>query len=74
MTKKIEPLPTTQDILKNLDRMIQDVASGGGDERSLFVAITVYGAVNAIIAELVALRAEIAAQDRTVVINKGEEA
>ena len=64
MTKKIEPLPTTQDILKNLDRMIRDVARGGGDERSLFVATAVYGAANAIIAELVALRAEIASAEK----------
>ena len=62
MTQKIKPLPITQDILKNLDKLIEDFG-GRGDDGSLIVSATVYGVGNAIIAELVALRAEIASTE-----------
>ena len=58
MTQKIKPLPITLTIIEDLGQMLEDV-SGGVDEGQLLVAATVYGAANAIVAELVALRAEI---------------
>lgn len=61
MTQKIKPLPITQTIIKNLDQLLED-SSGKVDDGSLLVAAAVYGAANAIVAELVALRAELGAQ------------
>ena len=63
MTQKIKPLPITQTIIKNLDELIQDLGDKV-DEGSFLVAATVYGAANAIVAELVALRAEIASTEK----------
>lgn len=61
MTQKIKPLPITQTIIKNLDQLLED-SSGKVDDGSLLVAAAVYGAANAIVAELVALRATMLAQ------------
>lgn len=69
MTQKIKPLPNTQAILKNLGQLLEDVGDKV-DEGEVLVAAAVYGVGNAIVCELVALRAELVAQDKTVVINK----
>lgn len=61
MTQKIKPLPITQTIIKDLGQLLEDLGDKV-DEGSFLVAATVYGAANAIVAELVALRAEIAAR------------
>ena len=62
MTQKIKPLPITQTILKDLGQLLEDLGDKV-DEGSFLVAATTYGAANAIVAELVALRAEIASTE-----------
>lgn len=62
MTQKIKPLPITQTILKDLGQLLEDL-DGEVDEGHLLVAAVVYGVGNAIVAELVALRAEIASTE-----------